>query len=286
VRLFGAASIGGTSGKARYSLVVYRARCRDRHPSSRRPDNLQGHATLDELTRLSTSHEARCTDSQHSCRGRPLAEARATGRLPDGPKSSRGVPPSCGQSTSSTSSGSWRHPSWPARRDDAVAVLDWPDVVFVAFLDSQRPSGWPPRSAAGSRPTQPRPARRCSRSPVCRSPTRTALGDAATDAEDGDFCRGADRQLAKVRRRGWAEVCQEASENLTCLAAPVRGHDGRIVAAMTVCVPEPSLKPSYRRELAVSWSRVRGALPPARCETSCPDPIPARPGRDSAGAPG
>ena len=49
---------------------------------------------------------------------------------------------------------------------------------------------------------------------------------------------------------GWAEASQESSENLTCLAAPVRGHDGRVMAAMTICVPEASLKLAERQGLA------------------------------------
>jgi DNA-binding IclR family transcriptional regulator len=80
-----------------------------------------------------------------------------------------------------------------------------------------------------------------------------------------------ERQLGKVRRRGWAEASEEASENLTCLAAPVHGHDGRVVAAMTICVPEPSLKLSYRKELARELldacnelSRLIGADDPCR----------------------
>ena len=59
-----------------------------------------------------------------------------------------------------------------------------------------------------------------------------------------------DRQLARTRRRGWAEASQESSENLTCLAAPIHGPDGRVVAAMTICVPEPSLRLSDRQQLA------------------------------------
>jgi len=51
-----------------------------------------------------------------------------------------------------------------------------------------------------------------------------------------------ERHLAKARRRGWAEASRESSVNLTCLAAPVRAHDGRVIAAMTICVPEPTLK--------------------------------------------
>ena len=167
-----------------------------------------------------------------------------------------------------------------ARVDETMqlAVLDWPDVVFVAFLDSQRPVRL--ATEVGRR----LPAHATAAGKALLAFSGMSLADSYRHLEMRRLTPKTvtsvaelDRQLAKVRRRGWAEVCQEASENLTCLAAPVRGHDGRIVAAMTVCVPEPSLKPSYRRELArelvagcEELSRQLGA------ETSCPDPIPAQ----------
>ncbi len=140
-----------------------------------------------------------------------------------------------------------------ARVDETMqlAVLDWPDVVFVAYLDSKRPV----RLAAevGRR----LPAHATAAGKVLLAFSGTSVADSYRDVEMRKLTKKTvtsvdelERQLAKVRRRGWAEVSQEASDNLTCLAGPVRNHESRVVAAMTVCVPEPSLKLSYRKELA------------------------------------
>ncbi|MGA2528157.1 MAG: IclR family transcriptional regulator [Acidimicrobiales bacterium] len=131
-----------------------------------------------------------------------------------------------------------------------LAVLDWPDVVFIAHVDSKRPvrlvtevgRRLPAHATAVGKaflafsgvPT----AERYRHHEMRRLTPRTAT----TVVE-------LERQLSKARRRGWAEASQESSENLTCLAAPVRGYDGRVLAAMTICVPEPSLKLSHRQVL-------------------------------------
>ena len=140
-----------------------------------------------------------------------------------------------------------------ARVDETMqlAVLDFPDVVFVAYLDSKRPV----RLAAevGRR----LPAHATAAGKVLLAFSGTCVADRYRYLEMQKLTKKTvtcaeelERQLAKVRRRGWAEVSQEASENLTCLAAPVRGYDGRVAAAMTICVPEPAIKPSHRQELA------------------------------------
>jgi IclR family transcriptional regulator, KDG regulon repressor len=140
-----------------------------------------------------------------------------------------------------------------ARIDETMqlAVLDWPDIVFVAYLDSQRPVRL--ATAVGRR----LPAHATAAGKILLAFSGSCVADRYRDFEMRKLTprtvtsvEELERQLVKVRRRGWAEVSQEASENLTCLAAPVHGHDGRLVAAMTICVPEPSLKLSYRQELA------------------------------------
>jgi IclR family pca regulon transcriptional regulator len=42
--------------------------------------------------------------------------------------------------------------------------------------------------------------------------------------------------LADVRERGWASADQELAAGVRSIAAPLRDHDGRTVAAMNVCV--------------------------------------------------
>ena len=140
-----------------------------------------------------------------------------------------------------------------ARVDETMqlAVLDWPDVVFVAYLDSQRPVRLV--TEVGRR----LPAHATAAGKVLLAFSTTSVADRYLHVEMRKLTERTvtsveelERQLAKVRRRGWAEASQEAWENLTCLAAPVHGHDGRVVAAMTICVPEPSLKLSCRKALA------------------------------------
>jgi DNA-binding IclR family transcriptional regulator len=139
-----------------------------------------------------------------------------------------------------------------ARIDETMqlAVLDWPDVVFVAHVDSTRPV----RLATEVGRRLPAHATAVGKALLAFS------GTSAADWYQGkELCRltprtactieDLERQLAKARRRGWAEASQESSGNLTCLAAPIRGHDGHVTAAMTICVPEPFLKLSDRQAL-------------------------------------
>lgn len=41
------------------------------------------------------------------------------------------------------------------------------------------------------------------------------------------------RQLAEVRRRGWALDDEEQAPNCRCVAAPIRDRDGVVVAAIS-----------------------------------------------------
>ncbi|WP_405464444.1 IclR family transcriptional regulator [Streptomyces jietaisiensis] len=45
------------------------------------------------------------------------------------------------------------------------------------------------------------------------------------------------RELEKVREQGWATDLGGHEESINCVAAPVRGADGRVVAAMSVSAP-------------------------------------------------
>lgn len=50
-----------------------------------------------------------------------------------------------------------------------------------------------------------------------------------------------DRELAATRERGWAESNGEREAGVSAIAAPVRGHDGSVVAAMVVSGPSSRL---------------------------------------------
>jgi DNA-binding IclR family transcriptional regulator len=45
------------------------------------------------------------------------------------------------------------------------------------------------------------------------------------------------KELARVREQGWATDLGGHEESVNCVAAPVRGADGRVVAAMSVSAP-------------------------------------------------
>jgi DNA-binding IclR family transcriptional regulator len=44
-------------------------------------------------------------------------------------------------------------------------------------------------------------------------------------------------QLELVRERGWAQTLEELEDGLNAVAAPVRGADGAVVAALSVSGP-------------------------------------------------
>lgn len=69
--------------------------------------------------------------------------------------------------------------------------------------------------------------------------------------------------LAEARRRGYAENVDETALGLHCLAVPV-GPPGRVVAAITLCVPTGRMSAVRRREMIPDLLRAaREVLPPA-----------------------
>jgi DNA-binding IclR family transcriptional regulator len=101
--------------------------------------------------------------------------------------------------------------------------------------------------------------------------------------------------LREARRRGYAENIDETALGLHCLAAPV-GPPGRVVAAVTLCVPSGRMTAARKREMLPDLMRaardiVRSPLdgdPPSPAKTvqnqsnkltTIPAPIPRRGGR-------
>ncbi|MBL1088665.1 MULTISPECIES: IclR family transcriptional regulator [Streptomyces] len=78
-------------------------------------------------------------------------------------------------------------------------------------------------------------------------------------------------ELAKVREQGWATDLGGHEESINCVAAPVRGADGRVVAAMSVSAPNVvvsaeellTLLPLVRRT-ADAISREYSGSPPTK----------------------
>lgn len=59
-----------------------------------------------------------------------------------------------------------------------------------------------------------------------------------------------ERQLDEARERGWAEAVEEFEEGLVALAAPVRGPEGTVIAAVSAAGPAYRLAPERLPEAA------------------------------------
>ncbi|MFD3733551.1 IclR family transcriptional regulator [Streptomyces sp. NPDC058632] len=77
------------------------------------------------------------------------------------------------------------------------------------------------------------------------------------------------RELEKVREQGWATDLGGHEESINCVAAPIRGADGRVVAAMSVSAPNVvvtadellTLLPLVRRTAAAISGEYSGRTP-------------------------
>jgi DNA-binding IclR family transcriptional regulator len=57
------------------------------------------------------------------------------------------------------------------------------------------------------------------------------------------------RELALTHARGYALDCEESTPGLCCIAAPVYGKDGDMVAVISVSVPSVRFTPERRHDL-------------------------------------
>jgi IclR family transcriptional regulator, acetate operon repressor len=87
--------------------------------------------------------------------------------------------------------------------------------------------------------------------------------------------------LHETRRRGYAENVDETALGLHCLAVPV-GPPGRVVAALTFCVPTGRMSPARKREMLPDLLRAARVLLPfespsgsmaSRYASPTPEPI-------------
>jgi IclR family pca regulon transcriptional regulator len=84
-------------------------------------------------------------------------------------------------------------------------------------------------------------------------------------------------ELGRVRRQGYAVVDQELEEGLRSVAAPVRGRDGDVVAAVNIPVPagRTSLE-AVRRELLPRLRDTAAAIEADLVRAAAPGPAPDR----------
>ena len=138
-----------------------------------------------------------------------------------------------------------------------LAVLDFPDVVFVAKVDSSRQVRLVTEigrripayaSAAGKVLLASRPEL-VEKYEEFRPLTSRTLQSGEALAE----------HLSRVRKDGFGEELEETAEHLCCLAAPVTGAEGT-VAAISVCVAGSQLDPEYRDRLSTVIREAAEAL--------------------------
>jgi DNA-binding IclR family transcriptional regulator len=67
-------------------------------------------------------------------------------------------------------------------------------------------------------------------------------------------------QLEEVRRRGYAQTLEELEEGLNAVAAPVRGADGQVVAALSVSGPAFRMRPVDLPRIARLTMEAAGAV--------------------------
>jgi DNA-binding IclR family transcriptional regulator len=70
------------------------------------------------------------------------------------------------------------------------------------------------------------------------------------------------RILHEARRRGYAENIDETALGLHCLAAPI-GPPGRVVAAITLCVPSGRMTAGRKRQMLSDLIRATGEIVPS-----------------------
>ena len=68
------------------------------------------------------------------------------------------------------------------------------------------------------------------------------------------------RELQAVREIGWATAVEELETGLNAVAAPIRGHDGTVIAAISVAGPTYRLSPERLPEAAVTVVRAGEAI--------------------------
>lgn len=69
-----------------------------------------------------------------------------------------------------------------------------------------------------------------------------------------------ERELARIRRNGYATAIDELEMGLVAIAAPVRNHTGDVVATLSINGPRSRLGPKRRRDLVPKLCRAAGRV--------------------------
>ena len=58
-----------------------------------------------------------------------------------------------------------------------------------------------------------------------------------------------ERELEKVRKRGYAVDNEESFPGIKCVAAPIQNHHGKVIAAISATVPTPRMTKQRMTEI-------------------------------------
>nr|BFE87926.1 IclR family transcriptional regulator [Planobispora longispora] len=139
--------------------------------------------------------------------------------------------------------------NWVGQRTPVHATSS--GKVLLAYRDS---AGHAPRPLPPApRPPRPRRPRRS------RGPGRVRPAGALHPRHRGLPARLA-AELAEIRKRGYGFTTEELEVGLNAVAAPIRGHDGSVVAAVSASGPSYRLTPARIPEVGAILSAGAGEI--------------------------
>lgn len=132
-----------------------------------------------------------------------------------------------------------------------LAVLDGTDAVFIAKDETPQPVR--PVTRVGSRlPAFASASGRVLLAALAPEAVDAAYADADLVTPTGRHLDGLGelhRVLGRTRANGYAESVNDTSPGLTCIAAPITGAGGRVLAAIALCIPAERMDAPRRAQM-------------------------------------
>lgn len=69
-----------------------------------------------------------------------------------------------------------------------------------------------------------------------------------------------ERDLDRIQRQGYAIDNEEVETGVRCVAAPVRDHDGGLIAALSLSTPADRMKPQWGAQVRMAAAKISRAL--------------------------
>jgi DNA-binding IclR family transcriptional regulator len=151
------------------------------------------------------------------------------------------------------------------RCGETVHLATWENgrVVFVAMMPGTRPECVPPLGVGKSMPAHSSSVGKVLLAARMWQEVERVVAECGLAEITPRTITRLDElraELARVRTRGYAYDFEETSEDVACVAAPVRGSDGEVVAALSIVAP------AYR--FAVSKDSYTSAVVAAAAEVT------------------